>query len=59
VAEWHHHYSRFSLELGRIDEGEGKQQGRRPLWGGEGADREAAERGGMPALGREVAVAAC
>jgi hypothetical protein len=41
-----------ALHEGKIDEGEGKRQGRRLLLGGEGADGEAAGRGGTPALGR-------
>jgi hypothetical protein len=40
------------LNEGKTNVGEGKQQGRRPLRGGDGADREAAECGGTPALGR-------
>jgi hypothetical protein len=43
-----------------MGEGEQKQRGQHPLQGGGGADREVAERGGVPALGHEVAmVTAC
>jgi hypothetical protein len=49
----------ITLAISALNEGEGKRQGWRPLRGGERADMEAAERGGTPTLGREVAAAAC
>jgi hypothetical protein len=41
-----------ALNEGKTDEGVGKSQGWHPLPGGEGADGEAAGRGGTPVLGR-------
>jgi hypothetical protein len=42
VSAWHEK---------KIDDGDGNRQGQCPLRGGEGADGEAARRGGTPALG--------
>jgi hypothetical protein len=49
----------ITLAVSALNEGEAKRQGWCPLRGGEGVDREAAEHGGTPTLGREVAAPTC